>query len=52
MRSQTEIRQQITDTIIEALTNGNLPPWRKPWAIRKCGDWCWETWTVGQPATN
>lgn len=31
MPSQTEIRQQITSTIIDALTNGNLPPWRKPW---------------------
>lgn len=32
MRSQTEIRQDITNAIIDALTNGNLPPWRKPWA--------------------
>lgn len=31
MPSQTEIRQQITSTIIHALTNGDLPPWRKPW---------------------
>ena len=31
MPSQTEIRQQITSTIIDALTNGDLPPWRKPW---------------------
>jgi antirestriction protein ArdC len=32
MRSQTEIRQDITNAIIDALTNGNLPPWRKSWA--------------------
>lgn len=31
MRSQSEIRQDITDAIIDALTNGDLPPWRKPW---------------------
>ena len=32
MLSPTEIRQQITSQIIEALTNGNLPPWRRPWS--------------------
>lgn len=32
MPSQTEIRQQITNRIIEALKNGSLPPWRKPWS--------------------
>jgi len=32
MSSPNEIRQQITNQIIEALTNGNLPPWRRPWA--------------------
>jgi antirestriction protein ArdC len=26
------IRQEITKTIIETLTTGDLPPWRKPWA--------------------
>lgn len=31
MPSQAEVRQQITNKIVEALTNGNLPPWRKPW---------------------
>jgi antirestriction protein ArdC len=30
--SQIEIRQRITNQIIEALKSGNLPPWRKPWA--------------------
>lgn len=35
MPSQTQIRQQITDTIIDALTNGSLPPWRKPWRTSK-----------------
>ena len=32
MPSQTEIRQRITDQIIESLKSGKLPPWRKPWA--------------------
>lgn len=31
MASQTEIRQAITDRIIEALESGSLPPWRRPW---------------------
>jgi antirestriction protein ArdC len=32
MQSPNEIRQQITSQIVEALSNGNLPPWRRPWA--------------------
>jgi antirestriction protein ArdC len=32
MLSPNEIRSQITSQIIEALTKGDLPPWRKPWA--------------------
>jgi antirestriction protein ArdC len=32
MLSPTEIRTQITRQIVEALTNGSLPPWRRPWA--------------------
>jgi antirestriction protein ArdC len=32
MLSPTEIRQRITAQIIDALTNGNLAPWRRPWA--------------------
>src|ERR1700683_2916528 len=32
MQSPAEIRQQITDQIVEVLSNGNLPPWRRPWA--------------------
>jgi len=31
MPSQNEIRERITNTIIEALTKGGLPPWRQPW---------------------
>lgn len=30
MQTQTEIRQSITNRIIDALTNGKIP-WRKPW---------------------
>jgi antirestriction protein ArdC len=32
MFSPNEIRQQITNQIVEVLTNGNLPPWRRPWS--------------------
>ena len=32
MPRHSEIRQQITNQIIESLTNGNLPPWRQPWS--------------------
>jgi antirestriction protein ArdC len=32
MFSPNETRSQITAQIVEALTNGNLPPWRRPWA--------------------
>ena len=32
MLSPNEIRSQITAQIVEALSNGNLPPWRRPWA--------------------
>jgi len=31
MPSQQEIRQAITNRIVEALKNGNLPPWRQTW---------------------
>ena len=31
MPSTNELRQQITNRIVEALEYGNLPPWRKPW---------------------
>ena len=32
MQTQSDIRQTITNTIIDALKNGGLPPWRKPWS--------------------
>lgn len=32
MQTQSDIRQTITSTIIDALKNGGLPPWRKPWS--------------------
>ena len=35
MPSQTDIRQQITDQIIEALESGSVPPWRRPWKVGK-----------------
>lgn len=32
MQTQSDIRSNITNTIFEALKNGGLPPWRKPWS--------------------
>lgn len=32
MQTQNDIRSTITNTIIDALQNGGLPPWRKPWS--------------------
>ena len=32
MRSQTEIRQDITNVIIDSLNSNLLPPWRKTWS--------------------
>ena len=32
MQTQSDIRSSITSTIIDALKNGGLPPWRKPWS--------------------
>jgi len=31
MPHPNQIRKQITDTIVEALKSGDLPPWRQPW---------------------
>lgn len=35
MPSTTELRQSITNRIVEALESGNLPPWRRPWIRHK-----------------
>lgn len=32
MATNAEIRQQITDTIIQALVDGGIAPWRQPWS--------------------
>ena len=37
MSTQAELRQQITKQIIEALEQGGLPPWRRPWVVSKNG---------------
>lgn len=38
MRTNAEIREEITTRIVEALTTGKLPPWRRPWALdQNCG---------------
>lgn len=33
MASQSEIRESITNQIVEALKSGGLPPWRRPWGV-------------------
>lgn len=35
MANQNELRQRITNQIVEALESGNLPPWRRPWSSDK-----------------
>ena len=35
MPNQNDIRQAITNQIIEALESGNVPPWRRPWRLGK-----------------
>lgn len=35
MAKSNEIRQRITNQIVEAMESGNLPPWRKPWSSDK-----------------
>ena len=35
MPSQNDIRQQITQSIIESLEKGGVPPWRRPWRVGK-----------------
>jgi antirestriction protein ArdC len=38
MSSQNELRTAITAQIVDALSQGGLPPWRQPWrADRNCG---------------
>jgi antirestriction protein ArdC len=31
--NQNDIRQQITNQIVEALEKGGMPPWRRPWRL-------------------
>jgi antirestriction protein ArdC len=33
MPTQNQIRESITNQILEALKSGDLPPWRRPWAL-------------------
>ncbi|HMP03987.1 MAG TPA: ArdC-like ssDNA-binding domain-containing protein [Gemmatales bacterium] len=35
MTTQNQLRQRITDQIIEALRRGDTPPWRRPWVASK-----------------
>lgn len=32
MSNQSDLRQEITNRIIESWKSGNLPPWRQPWS--------------------
>jgi antirestriction protein ArdC len=32
MATQSEIRERITNSILQALNSGKLPPWRRPWS--------------------
>lgn len=33
MPTQNQIRETITNQVIEALKSGDLPPWHRPWAL-------------------
>src|SRR3954465_6478360 len=35
MASQTQIREQITNQIIDAPESGSVPPWPRPWRLGK-----------------
>lgn len=37
MPTQTELRRQITDSIIAALEKGGIPPWRMGWSVHPAG---------------
>ena len=38
MASQEDIRQSITNSIVECLKSGGIPPWHRPWALDpNCG---------------
>ena len=47
MPSQNEIRQTITSTIVENLKSGQLPPWRRPWALDKNAGYVFTSQTFG-----
>ena len=49
MQSPSEIRNTITNTIIEALQTGGLPPWRKPWANDKNAPGLHTSMSTGKP---
>ncbi|WP_337173527.1 ArdC-like ssDNA-binding domain-containing protein [Paludisphaera sp.] len=37
MPTQTELRRQITDSIIASLEKGGIPPWRMGWSVHPAG---------------
>jgi antirestriction protein ArdC len=49
MQSQSELRQTITNTIIDALKSGGLPPWKRPWADDKNAPGLHTSLSTGNP---
>jgi antirestriction protein ArdC len=49
MRSQADIRQNVTEQIIESLKNGGLPPWRKTWSDDPNAPGLHTSLSTGQP---
>ena len=49
MQSPSDIRQTITNTIIEALQSGGLPPWKRPWANDKNAPGLHTSMSTGKP---
>ncbi len=49
MQTQNDIRSCITNTIIDALQNGGLPPWRKPWSDNPNANGLHTSMSTGNP---
>lgn len=49
MQSQTDLRKTITNTIIDALKNGGLPPWKRPWCNDKNAPGLHTSMSTGNP---
>lgn len=49
MKTQAEIRRDVTQQIIDALKNGGLPPWRKTWSDDPNAPGLHTSLSTGQP---